>query len=85
MAYLVAEPGTNLLMQRFPLAKYLGANICCWGIITAAHGAANNFGSLVALRFLLGLFEACVAPALILITGMWYTRAEQVRRAGRNE
>lgn len=69
-------------MQRFPLAKYLGLNIVLWGIVTACHAAANGYASLMILRVLLGIFEACVAPSLILITGMWYTRAEQVRRAG---
>lgn len=34
------------------------------------------------VRVLLGVFEASVAPALILITGMWYTKPEQSRRTG---
>lgn len=82
VAYLIAEPPTNLLMQRLPLTKYLSANIILWGIVTACHGAATNYTSLVVLRVLLGIFESCVAPALILITGMWYTKAEQARRTG---
>lgn len=34
-------------------------------------------GQLAALRFLLGAFESCSTPSLLLITGMWYTAHEQ--------
>ena len=33
--------------------------------------ACKSFPALVAVRVLLGCFESAVAPALILITGMW--------------
>jgi len=34
--------------------------------------ACKSFASLVVVRVLLGCFESAVAPALILISGMWY-------------
>ncbi|KAL1987916.1 hypothetical protein VTN96DRAFT_1900 [Rasamsonia emersonii] len=34
------------------------------------------------VRVLLGVCEACVAPSLVLITGMWWTKPEQSRRTG---
>jgi MFS family permease len=42
----------------------------------------TNFASLVAVRVLLGVFEAAVAPGLLLITGMWYKKSEQPTRIG---
>lgn len=69
-------------MQRLPLAKYLGANVALWGLMTALFSAAHNWAGLVVLRVLLGCFEAAVAPALILITTMWYKRDEQPARMG---
>lgn len=36
----------------------------------------------MALRVLLGCFEASVAPALILLTTMWYKKSEQPPRVG---
>lgn len=44
------------------------------------HSACKNFGGLIVVRLLLGCFEAASAPCLILITGMWYKRAEQPLR-----
>ncbi|KKY21078.1 putative allantoate permease [Phaeomoniella chlamydospora] len=82
VTYLAFEFPTGYLMQRLPTAKYLGVNVVLWGIIITCTSAANNFGSLVTLRVLLGCFESAVAPALILISTMWYKKAEQVPRIG---
>ncbi|KAK6080011.1 major facilitator superfamily transporter [Seiridium cupressi] len=82
VTYLAFEFPTGYLMQRLPTAKYLGANIILWGLMVALTAAAKNWAALVTLRVLLGCFEAAVAPALILITSMWYKKAEQPARVG---
>ena len=51
-----------------------------WGVVVAMHAVCHNFGSLAAVRFLLGFIEVCVAPASIYITASWYTKEEQVTR-----
>ncbi|KAF9893445.1 hypothetical protein FE257_010757 [Aspergillus nanangensis] len=78
--YLFGEIPAAFLMQRFPLAKYLGTMSMLWGIVVATHAACTNFGSLAAVRFLLGSIEVCTTPAIIYITSSWYTRSEQVTR-----
>jgi MFS family permease len=82
VGYIVAEPITAYLMQRLPIGKYLGINVACWGVLVACHAACKDYASLMVVRALLGVFEACVAPALVLITGMWWTKPEQSRRTG---
>ncbi|KAL1845344.1 hypothetical protein VTK73DRAFT_652 [Phialemonium thermophilum] len=77
MGVLAGEYPTNLLLQKLPVAKYLAANVFLWGAVVACSAAAKNFGGLMAVRFLLGLFEACVQPAFIVMTTMWYTKKEQ--------
>ncbi|KAI9737134.1 MAG: hypothetical protein M1834_000726 [Cirrosporium novae-zelandiae] len=76
-AVLAVEYPTNWIIQRVPIAKYLGINIMLWGMILACHAAANNFADLVALRTLLGVFEACCQPSFIVLSSMWYKREEQ--------
>ncbi|KAJ4187882.1 hypothetical protein NW767_012156 [Fusarium falciforme] len=71
---------SNLLMQRSPPAYYLAFNIFMWGALLMAQAAAHNFGGLLALRVLSGAFEAIADPAFMLITSMYYTRAEQPSR-----
>jgi sugar phosphate permease len=82
VSYLGLEFPHGYLMQRFPTAKYIGCMVTLWGLIVAVTSACKNYGSLVATRVLLGVFEAAVAPSLILITGMWYKHNEQPFRVG---
>ena len=51
-----------------------------WGIATGCAAAAKGYGSLLAARIILGLFEAAIAPCLTLISSQWYTKSEQAPR-----
>lgn len=44
------------------------------------HAACTSYAGLAICRTLLGIFEACVAPILVLIIAMWYRKEEQGRR-----
>lgn len=74
LAFLIFEMPHAFLMQRLPLAKYLGTCVCLWGAVVACTAACNSYASLAACRFLLGMFESAISPSLILITSMWYKR-----------
>ncbi|KAG6032365.1 hypothetical protein E4U41_007228 [Claviceps citrina] len=67
-------------LQVFPAAKWLGANVVFWGIATASGAAAHNYRGLLASRIFLGIFEATIAPSLMLISSQWYTKSEQAPR-----
>ena len=68
---------TNFLMQRLPIGKYLGFNICLWGVFLMIQAAAKNFAGLAALRAFAGAAEACADPSFMLITSMWYKVGER--------
>ncbi|CCA69279.1 related to allantoate permease [Serendipita indica DSM 11827] len=74
-----ALPG-NLLMQKFPLNKYLA--IFIWGGLLMAQAASRNFTELAILRTLSGAAEAIADPAFMLISSTWWTRAQQPRVIG---
>ncbi|KAI7909478.1 hypothetical protein M9X92_011614 [Pyricularia oryzae] len=78
--WLIWAIPSNLIMQRSPPAYYLAFNIFMWGALLMAQAAAVNFAGLLALRVLSGAFEAIADPAFMLITSMFYTRAEQPSR-----
>lgn len=71
---------TAFLLQYFPAGKWLGFNVACWGIATACGAAATNYETLLVSRVFLGVFEATIAPSLMLISGQWYTKKEQAPR-----
>ncbi|KAB8258475.1 major facilitator superfamily domain-containing protein [Aspergillus pseudonomiae] len=82
LAYAVAEIPQGILLQKFPITKVLGVNVLLWGVILCCSAAAQNFAGMIALRVLLGMLEAVIAPALTMYTSMWYTRAESTPRYG---
>ncbi|ETN37999.1 uncharacterized protein HMPREF1541_07622 [Cyphellophora europaea CBS 101466] len=81
IAYLAAEFPTQYLSQRISrLGKYLGVNIVLWGIALAAHASCQNYAGLMICRAILGIFESCVTPTLVLVVSMWYKNEEKGRR-----
>ncbi|KAF8211188.1 MFS general substrate transporter [Mycena galopus ATCC 62051] len=78
--FLLFEFPTVYISQKFRIAKYLGVNICLWGVFLMLHSVGTSFGAFFALRFILGMCEACVAPILILIISMFYKKNEQASR-----
>jgi MFS family permease len=79
IAVLIVEYPTNWTLQRVPIAKYLSLNICLWGTVLALHSVAKNFATLVALRTLLGIFEAVCQPSFLILSSVWYRREEQAQ------
>ncbi|KAJ5776379.1 MFS allantoate transporter [Penicillium nucicola] len=82
IGYLIAQYPVNLLMQRYPVGKFLTVNFVLWGATLAATGSAKNFHSLAAARFFLGVFESCLNPGFVLVTSSWWKREEQPARVG---
>ncbi|KAL1984338.1 hypothetical protein VTN96DRAFT_9296 [Rasamsonia emersonii] len=81
VGFLAAEFPTQYLAQRISrLGLYLGVNIMIWGVVLCCHAACTSFAGLAVVRTLLGVFESCVAPILVLIIAMWYKKSEQGRR-----
>ncbi|KAF8607267.1 MFS general substrate transporter [Ceratobasidium sp. AG-I] len=74
---LVAEFPVNVLCQKFPIGKFLGTAVVLWGSTLALTAVCKSFASLMVVRYLLGTFEAAVQPSFLLMTSMWYRRAEQ--------
>lgn len=77
IAVLIVEFPTNWIIQRVPIAKYLGVNIMAWSFTLACHALCWNYPSLVAVRTLLGIFEAVCQPTFLILSTMWYKREEQ--------
>ncbi|CUM66594.1 uncharacterized protein PRCAT00004263001 [Priceomyces carsonii] len=79
-SYFAGEIIVSIMIQKFPIGRLLGCCVALWGAIICFHAATKQYAGLMVLRTLLGLFEAPVAPCLIAITAMWWTKAEQARR-----
>ncbi|KAL4751120.1 hypothetical protein BDW72DRAFT_203360 [Aspergillus terricola var. indicus] len=78
--YLAFALPSNLLLQRLPLAKYMGASLFVWAGLVIAHVGAKNYAGMLILRFVLRMAEACVSPCMMSFTSMFYKRSEQPLR-----
>ncbi|ORY54954.1 MFS transporter [Pseudomassariella vexata] len=78
--WIVAAWPWNIALQRFPIAKLIGGMLFVWGMLCMLQAAVFNFSGFFAIRFFLGMMEACISPAWVLLTSMLWTRDEQSMR-----
>lgn len=56
--YTLAEIPSNIILNRFKRpSTFMGIIVTIWGAVMTLTGVVQNFGGLVATRFMLGLFE----------------------------
>lgn len=77
---LVSEWPAAYLVQRYPLSKVMSIMVLLWGIFACLTATANNFSSIMALRFLLGFAEGPVFPGCEVYVVMFYKGKEQPLR-----
>jgi len=80
LAQLVMQPVAAYLLVKLPTGKVIAGAIFLWGSSQTIMSACTNFPSLLAVRFLLGAFEAMIAPSCVAVTQMWWRRSEQTLR-----
>jgi MFS family permease len=80
IAQLAWQPFSSWLIVRVPPRILMPALVLGWGIAEASIAAGHNFGTLLASRFFLGLFEAGCLPLFSVLTTQWYRRVEQPSR-----
>ena len=80
--YLTSEFPQNIILQRYPVAKVLAVNIVLWAVLLLCHAAAKSFAALAVVRTLLAIVESAIMPGFMVVTSMFYTREEGVRRVG---
>ncbi|KAI1170952.1 MFS general substrate transporter [Nemania sp. FL0916] len=81
IAYVLAEFGV-LLWKRFPPHIVGAVAVFGWGLIATVQAGAQSWSGLMALRLLLGVFEACYGPGIIYLLSFFYLRREIGFRCG---
>ncbi|KAM9902697.1 hypothetical protein OXX69_008211 [Metschnikowia pulcherrima] len=75
--YLFWAFPSNWIIQKVPVAKYTSVMLLIWAAILICHIGASNYGGMLALRFILGMFEAGISPTCMMICGMFYSKKDQ--------
>ncbi|KAJ6444253.1 histidine acid phosphatase [Purpureocillium lavendulum] len=71
VTYIVCEVPSNLILIRLAPSTWMSILMTCWG-----QGLVPNFGGLVGLRLVLGVFEAGLFPGAIYLMSTYYARYE---------
>ncbi|ETN40641.1 uncharacterized protein HMPREF1541_04920 [Cyphellophora europaea CBS 101466] len=80
ISYMICEVPSNMILNRVRPSVYLPSLAVLWGAVATCMGAAQNQGQLIAMRFLLGLFEAGFAPGCAFYLSSWYRKYELASR-----
>ena len=63
--FLAWQVPSLLLLQRFPVGKYISSQVFIWGAVCLLMASPNNFGGLGTLRFFLGAAETIQLPGFL--------------------
>lgn len=59
--------------------KLIFWSLILWGILATATGMVNNVNMLIVIRFMLGVVESAVMPAMLILLSQWFTKQERSR------
>ncbi len=75
---LLQIPGGHLA-EHWSAKKFVGIMILLWGAAAIWCGLASSFNELVVARFLLGVAEGGIWPAILVLISHWFPVSERAR------
>ncbi|OTB01996.1 hypothetical protein M426DRAFT_63118 [Hypoxylon sp. CI-4A] len=82
VTYLLFEVPSNLVLKPLTPSRYISFVAFGWGIIAMCTGFVQSYGSLIAVRLILGVVEAGLFPGLNVYLTFFYTKKELALRVG---
>jgi MFS family permease len=70
------------VLKKFHPGRYIAIITIIWGLIATLTGFVQSYGSLIACRLLLGIFEAGLFPGLVTYLTLFYSRKQLALRIG---
>ena len=79
LGYFVLQIPGAIYAERRSVKRLVFWSLIAWGVLASAQGLLSSVGALVAVRFVLGLVEAAVLPAMVIFLSHWFTKGERGR------
>ena len=76
--FLFQIPGA-IYAQKYSAKRLIFFGLIGWGLLASATGLITNIHLLYLDRFLLGVVESAVLPAMLILQSRWYTKGERAR------
>lgn len=77
--YLLLQIPGGYMAERWSAKRWITILMILWSVAAMASGLVTNFGELILARFLLGVAEGGVQPALMATIRTWFPFAERSR------
>ena len=71
-------PGAHYA-SKYSARKLIFWSLILWGACATATGMVSNVTALIGIRFLLGIVESAVFPAMLILLSRWFTKSERSR------
>jgi MFS family permease len=69
-------PGGHYAAKR-SAKKLIFWSLILWGSLAATTGLVSNINTLMVIRFMLGVGESSVMPAMLILLSRWFTKSER--------
>ncbi|MDQ2846143.1 MAG: MFS transporter [Actinomycetota bacterium] len=79
IGYFLFQVPAGSFAERRSVKSLLFWSLSAWGVLAALQGVVTTYWLLLVDRFLLGVVEAVVLPAMLVFLFHWFTRAERGR------
>ncbi|WP_300720072.1 MFS transporter [Pseudomonas sp.] len=79
LGYFFFQVPGAIYAQRNSVKKLIFVSLILWGSLATLTGVVSSAYWLVVIRFMLGVVEAAVMPAMLVYLCHWFTRAERSR------
>ncbi|WP_455922882.1 MFS transporter [Pseudomonas putida] len=79
LGYFFFQVPGAIYAEKRSVKKLIFASLIAWGALASLTGVVENAYWLIGIRFMLGVVEAVVMPAMLVYLCHWFTRAERSR------
>ena len=79
LGYFCFQVPGGIYAEKHSAKRLIFWSLILWGALAAATGMVHNVALLAAVRFLLGVAESVVMPAMLIFLSHWFTREERSR------
>jgi len=79
LGYFVLQIPGAIFAERRSVKTLIFWSLLAWGVLASLQGVLSSAEALIAVRFLLGLVEAAVLPAMVIFVSHWFTKPERGR------
>ena len=79
IGYLVMQLPGGHLAEHWSAKKFVGIMILVWGVFAVLSGLVQDYTQLLIVRFMLGVAEGGIWPAILVLISHWFPARERAR------